>query len=718
MVDCLKAVQQYVTKMVTNTPGIKILLLDGDTTPIVSLASTQSTLLSHEVYLTDRIDNPSRSLPSAATSAPMASTSTSSSNYPPTSRAIERLPHLKCVCFLRPTEDSIEQCERELREGRYGGYWLYFTNVLKKSHIERLAEADQHELVSKPQQEYFADYSPLTSSHFSLNLMPTPLHPSPSQRVMALYGESPTSFSQASNAFNRHVEGLSALLLSLKKRPIIRYERMSPMAKRLGQELLTHMQTNQDLWDFRKGATSPLLLILDRRNDPVTPLLSQWTYQAMVHELLGITNGRVSLEDAPDVRDELKEIVLSPDQDPFFAGNLYENFGDLGAHLQAYVADYSTRSASSRAKNIETVADMKRFIEEYPEFRKLGGNVSKHVALVGELSRLVNARKLLEVSELEQSLASNESHNQDLRNVRDMISSPDVPSEAKLRLAILYALRYQKLLQNQIVAVVDLLKQQGIEDADMVYVMLNFAGAEQRQDDLFANENIFSRGKSALKGLKGVENVYTQHTPHLAETIELLVKGRLKETSYPFLEGQSASTPGVPRAQDVIIFIIGGTTYEEAKTVANLNAQFASGHGYGGSVGPGGPTSVGAGTRLLLGGTCVHNSKTFLQMVRDASMSFPASASSQLALRPSTVTTTTTTGNVVSSAVLAQNHNPLTSPQQQQRSTGLNLNLGPVSLNVGGQAGGALEEGVDAVKDGLRDLFSRARRGVDGVRLG
>lgn len=36
----------------------------------------------------------------------------------------------------------------------------------------------------------------------------------------------------------------------------------------------------------------------------------------------------------------------------------------------------------------------------------------------------------------------------------------------------------------------------------MVNIMLNFAGADQRQDDLFANENFFSRGKSALKGLK------------------------------------------------------------------------------------------------------------------------------------------------------------------------------------------------------------------------
>jgi len=49
---------------------------------------------------------------------------------------------------------------------------------------------------------------------------------------------------------------------------------------------------------------------------------------------------------------------------------------------------------------------MKQFVEEYPEFRKLGGNVSKHVALVGELSRLVEGDKLLELGEVEQGLAT------------------------------------------------------------------------------------------------------------------------------------------------------------------------------------------------------------------------------------------------------------------------------------------------------------------------
>ena len=70
--------------------------LTAEQTPIVSLASTQSTLLSHQVYLTDRIDNKKR----------------------------ERMSHMKCVCFLQPSEESLEALEAELREPKYGEYYL------------------------------------------------------------------------------------------------------------------------------------------------------------------------------------------------------------------------------------------------------------------------------------------------------------------------------------------------------------------------------------------------------------------------------------------------------------------------------------------------------------------------------------------------------------------------------------------------------------------
>jgi hypothetical protein len=87
------------------------------------MALTTSALLSHEVYLTDRLDNLAR----------------------------ERMPHLKCICFLRPSPESLRALEEELRNPRYSGYWLFFSNTLKKSAIERLAEADEGELVREVQ---------------------------------------------------------------------------------------------------------------------------------------------------------------------------------------------------------------------------------------------------------------------------------------------------------------------------------------------------------------------------------------------------------------------------------------------------------------------------------------------------------------------------------------------------------------------------------------
>ena len=92
---------------------------------------------------------------------------------------------------------------------------------------------------------------------------------------------------------------------------------------------------------------------------------------------------------------------------------MYLNFGDLGQNAKEYVEQFASKTQTSH--QMDSIADMKRFIEDYPEFRKLSGNVTKHVTLVGELSRRVGEENLLDVSELEQSLACNDNHNADLK---------------------------------------------------------------------------------------------------------------------------------------------------------------------------------------------------------------------------------------------------------------------------------------------------------------
>lgn len=80
--------------------------------------------------------------------------------------------------------------------------------------------------------------------------------------------------------------------------------------------------------------------------------------------------------------------------------------------------------------------------------------------------------------------------------------------------------------------------------------------------------------------------MYTQHQPQLGQILELLLKMRLKEASYPFVEG----TTSRDRPQDIIVFMVGGATFEEARYISMLN-------------------STTPGARIILGGTTVHNSR-------------------------------------------------------------------------------------------------------------
>ncbi|KAK6541634.1 vacuolar protein sorting-associated protein 45 [Orbilia ellipsospora] len=573
--DIIAAVTTYVTRIITdgqtsssqNTSSagkMKILLLDSETMPIMSTATSQSTLLQHEVFLIDRLENANR----------------------------EKMRHLKCLCFVRPSPDSIQYLVEELRDPKYGEYMLYFSNIVKKSSLERLAEADDHEVV-KSVQEVFADFLIINPDLYVIK--------DSVKDGLRIWSQSPDQWS--SDALVRASEGILASLLSLKKKPLIRYARNSLMAKKLATEITFQMTQEGQLFDFRKTDTPPILLIMDRRNDPITPLLSQWTYQAMVHELLGIENGRVDLSHIPDTRPENQEIVLSADQDPFFKKNMYVNFGDLGNNVKEYVDQYQAKTNSS--KNLESIADMKRFVEEYPEFRRLSGNVSKHVNLISELSRRVDIESLLEVSELEQSFACQDNHNADLKTLQRLLQS-SIPPENKIRLVALYSIRYEKHPNYALPVLMDLLQVGGVSPTDCTSVrnLIGFYHSLKSQEDIFEASDIFSLASRSLKGLKGVENIYTQHTPRMGQTIGSLIKGRLSLQSYPFLEG-GPTTKDKP--QDVIIFMIGGATYEEARLIAQVNASTP-------------------GVRIVLGGTSMLNSQMFIKTVNEATAMWPISA--------------------------------------------------------------------------------------------
>lgn len=152
------------------------------------------------------------------------------------------------------------------------------------------------------------------------------------------------------------------------------------------------------------------------------------------------------------------------------------------------------------------------------------------------------------------------------------------------------------------------------DSLDLVDSLLSYAGAGQRSCDLFGQSaSVFSKlTQSVQRGLgPGVQNVYTQHQPLLTSLLDQLAKGKLPRTTFPFVGAE----PPPGKISTVIVFVVGGCTFEEAAKVAAINAGTlsvggpAAGAAAGGA--PGQPPF-----RVVLGGTTVHNSKTFLAEIQ------------------------------------------------------------------------------------------------------
>mmetsp|Transcript_5335 Transcript_5335/g.13525 ORF Transcript_5335/g.13525 Transcript_5335/m.13525 type:complete len:607 (+) Transcript_5335:274-2094(+) len=585
--DVVYAVQQYVTRMTESVTGMKSLLLDKETTVIVSMVFSRSKVLEKEVFLFQRLDAERRG----------------------------QMLHLKALVFLRPTRENIELLAKELHDPKFGEYHLFFSNVLTNDAVRTLAQADEFELV-KQIHEFYADFYSLTPCTFSLQL--------------------PANSALTTPLADRTRDGLFALLLALKKKPAIRYQLSSHDAGHIAALLSQHIDQHQETLDFgpssRQDDVPPLLLILDRTDDPLTPLLNQWTYQAMVHELLGIRNNLVEIP--PDIVQmpkggaDAQSIVLSPVSDDFYSEIMYSDFGSLHDSVLKKLEEFKKANpAMTQGANVtfKTIGEMQKFVEKYPQMNKMKDNVSKHVNLLQCLSKVVDRKDLMQVSELEQQLACVQDHKAHLKQVLAMIGGTGeyykVSDKDKMRLALLYVLRYQKEASkgtiDQIKAILPNtpipgsfsphigLPEESMPAANkMPEVLLSVCGASQRtpQGDLF-NRGVSAVVTQGLKGFsKGQDNAYMLHEPLLGRILRQVDKGKLPEENYPYkMCSSQRAVVDTMRAlkrgpNEVIVFFVGGGTFAEARAVHKFNEQNKH-------------------MRVIMGATSFLTTSTFLESV-------------------------------------------------------------------------------------------------------
>ncbi len=560
-----------INKKQNPTYGMKTLVLDDDTMTIISMVCGKSQLISQQVIYFEKIDHLCLK---------------------------EKVDmQLKAVCFLRPTITNLEKLQTILSKKLYTEYYLFWNNIIPEGYLEKIAQADKYDAI-KTVDELYADYYPVCDNLFSIQS---------------------TSYTGPNES--AATEALISLCLSCKIKPTIRYQSGSHECQKLATDL--HNKILEESAMFTSlGSQDPstVLLIVDRKSDCITSLLQPWTYQAMIHEFLGINNGRVNL---PCEQNTITaEDVLNSEDDVFFKNNMFSSYGTVLKNISELVTELQKKT--NTCKKLETIQEtdhvkylecMQESIDLLPEYKQLVNMTTRHFSIINYIKSCIDTRNLYECSLFEQEICT--SSNIDTINLKMITYLQPTTGEtshieSKLRLLCVYALKHSSNPKNQTRQFIQIIQNSvspsgghAAPDLDQtVSDLLNYSNQHEEVQDPSVKKFLHKivESTSSLKLSKDPLNL---HTPKIIKTLKELLKGKLDANNYPYID--STCTGRDHDSRSCIIFFVGGTTYQELSAIQELLQQKEY-------------TDRDAlecsNYNILLGGTSIHNSISFLQSAR------------------------------------------------------------------------------------------------------
>ena len=545
----------YIESMISNVKDMKAIIFDNETQVIFSLEFSKSLALKQEIFLFESIDK----------------------------IQTEQKLNLNGIFFIRPTLENLEQLKRILQSSNFKEINLFFTNQITDDYLQKLAQYDINMQV-KNVQEIYLDYYIINSNVFHLNI---------ESCICNLDMNPIEKWNQYDVRMNERIyQGLISACLSNRMKPIIKSVRGSDICVNLGKKLAKFFDDNYDNF-IRKECGSNfngILLLYDRKEDPISPLINQWTYQAQLHEILGIKNNVIELKKGNDIKDKPEKYVISDVEsiDKFYSKYKFADYGTVANAVQQE-AD-KLKSDNDMLNKESSIEELRKIIEQLPEKKKESMAITKHYKLFYSISEYVTKHKLMDLSKIEQDISVNDNKKDQFNQIVQIISDPKVQHLDKCKLYLLYMLRYENDSS------VSNLKHIMIENklGDWVSygdALLKYAGKERRKLDCFQDKDILSKGKKFFMNAfgQGNENAFMQHISYLNGIVERLLKGRSRENETININCNSMNEPKV---NNLIVFVFGGITFEETRDLTLLGNQL--------------------GVNIVCGGTNIINSKSFL----------------------------------------------------------------------------------------------------------
>ncbi|WFC99760.1 syntaxin binding protein 1 [Malassezia yamatoensis] len=510
-------------------------------------------------------------------------------------------PEMEAAYLLCATTQNVDRLIRELAPKgdtppQYAAGHVFFVDAVSDQLVDKLTKSEAAPRI-KQLSDLFLNLTPTESQVFDLKR---------SSALFALYQpmEGPyapgrdEALAMLQEELDISAESLVNLCITLNENPIIRYHaptptplgplaeeahqdsidgaaRIPPAAKKtkevpgsieigqhFTQQLAFRVQAALDEYTRdgqmlgEPGRPQSVLLITDRSMDLVAPFLHEFTYQAMINDLLPIEDGLKYKHTYTNAEGQSETTVAElNDQDEIYVAirhlHIVEAIANLTRQFNVHIGEASEFSSKT---SIDGMRDM---LASLPHMKSTKEKLSLHLSLAQQCMDRFEKSKLTDQATVEQNSATGETaQGGKPRNLVEemvpLLDDPQISNPDKVRIIALYIMfcdgvhdeDRKRLFQHA---------RLGHGEMTAVNNMVNLGVRIVRESSNSTLDVIFRKKRKQLKTRSGSFNYdVSRYQPLIRTMIEDHLMNRLDQTLFPYVRDapseQSATGSLSPRS--------------------------------------------------------------------------------------------------------------------------------------------------------------------------
>ncbi|KAI5169497.1 sec1 family domain-containing protein 1 [Pancytospora epiphaga] len=412
------------------------------------------------------------------------------------------------VYFMAGEQYGSDAFIEDIKQNRYSSYYLSAIDTIKRTILERFAqEAGEMRIASKFREitDQFLAFSALQEDFYTLNIE--------------------DSFIRRGETVNLAVTGLLSIFVTMGASPVVAGDSMG-----IAEMLCRRIKSTGLL---KPSTKKPLLLILDREYDMLTPVKHTLSYTELINDLFDFYCNKV--EDKTG--DESKTFDVDVDSE-FYKSNAFEDFPVVAEKVESELLTYKKELAIRCIKDSSDKLAVQKALENVPHLQRKGEMINTHLGICMRILEIVKSRRLDDFMHMEENFSR-----EDIQEVASNGTKMDV-----LRLCLTMV---------------------GGKNADLIDAILEKRSIKSPLVNLF-------RGRAGTQGLRERMKsfIFRQSSP-LCGAIENVLSQIRSKVAGPFNIADPFNTGIIfPEISQIVVYVHGGVTYSELKEVRKMEKSF------------------------------------------------------------------------------------------------------------------------------------------------